>query len=371
MSREQIKEDIRKKAEAVQSKEVQRYVRPSVPHVVDPFAETAEDFEDLPPSLPWMGINQKKGFFAAADESQYEELTAVICSFRRTRTMFPPKMGDEPAWFCRTPEDSIKHAGHGILNPELPTNLLQEIRHGGAGGFCSLCQHKNWVNDQKPRCTEQLNLTLYLGEEGFCILRISRTGLKPTSTFLNGFRSRNQKVYGWRVLITLDEQRKSGLVWYTPAFKRIEQLSLEELKQIEAQKGALDASIRNSLATEPQEPNEHEYAYPAAPVHDDADAPPVDPEEEAAARAALMGNKTQGIDMSGVQRKKELKASEAAFAAEVDDPAERVVVLWNKYKVKPEDRQADIDQHTNNMEVDYAAIEQDLKIRFAPIKLKG
>ncbi len=381
MTREAIKEDMKKKAEAVKSTAITTYAAPAAPVAYDPFAATPEDFSGLKPSLPWMSIDQKKGQFVAIDGSRYEELTVVIGGFPVSRVMFAEEMGSIPSWYCRVSEDTIEVPGYGILNPSLDAETQASMRFAGAGGRCSFCHYKDWVNNEKPRCKENINLLLYLGEEGFHILKISGTGLKPTNNFLNMFRGKGKKPCGQRVLITLEEQRKAGMAWYIPAYKHIEQITLEELQFIEERKAALKASLRNSLEAEPAEPQSHEYAAPVKLEQFDVLEIPEgviaietkyvrdsdDFNAQAAIGASIAASTPAGkrakkgadfaAQQADLQRIQEEGLKEMAV---VEDAQDRVADLWNKYCIPVEDREESMVVYAEGGVVQWELIEKDL-----------
>jgi hypothetical protein len=214
-----------------------------------------EDLGTADVAIPRLKIVGKKAVYQdSLTKDEFPELTVVILGLVKQRIMWDRNIeeGDKPQ--CKSPDfyngfpnldeksridtqfpwdqsnfkpDVLTLVDHNPKSQEFEEEVKGALEHLS----CAACVFKDWGKDRNgkstpPPCSEQFSLPLLYqdpsnGEWNPSILTLQRSGVKPTRTFLAGFKQRQQATFTSQVKLSLNAQSRGSVDYAVPVFQKL------------------------------------------------------------------------------------------------------------------------------------------------------
>ncbi len=203
-----------------------------------------EDVTTSDLSIPRMNIIGKRAVFQNTQtKEEFPELETVLISMVKQRVMFHKDLDmnyKRPQ--CRSTDHEV---GFPNVDPKAPVErqfpwadgnfeptagqqglyLPQVIEETGLPGLpCDKCKFKDWEGG-KTRCKEQHVYPLfYRDSEGVwmpAVLTIQGSGIKPSKTYVAGFKTSNQPLFTVITHLSLTPASKGSVDYAVPVFRKV------------------------------------------------------------------------------------------------------------------------------------------------------
>ena len=225
-----------------------------------------EDFDETDLITPRLSILHQLGVFEHPQTNQqWDSFECILLGMVKQRTLWKPVLEEKGKPLCRSYDFKVGHPGENFP--------LDESGFTGEEGDelpCADCELKEWgshPNTNAPWCNEQhVYPMLILDEEvGYLpvILTLSKTGIKPSRSYLNPFMNNQRPLFTAVTRLSLDKNRKGGNIYSVPVFERVGPSDKDEWQNWAAQFRRIKAFL-NTPRGNPDDSTETKVEEPQA-----------------------------------------------------------------------------------------------------------
>lgn len=195
-----------------------------------------EDLDETDITIPRITIDHLNGNFKDSQTNEtFTSFDCVILGLVKQRVLWPPTPGEDGEGpMCRAvdyvtgyPDEAKwveKHNGVNALSQSGFT--FPEIQAGKLS--CANCGLKEWdsnPNNNTPWCSEQFTFPILRamddGSYAPALISFQKTGLKPSKSYLSGFKSSKRPLYTALTKVEAVHQKKGNVQFVTPSFTRL------------------------------------------------------------------------------------------------------------------------------------------------------
>lgn len=190
-----------------------------------------EDFDPKTDAVtPRLSISHREGVYVnGLTGEKFKDLDVVLLGLVKQRVLWPPTMGDEKdAPLCKSLEFTIGRPGKDFPWDKTGFNQADYANTGEQPELnCADCPLREWGShptQNTPWCSEQHTFVLMLptADEGWtpALFSVQRTGIKPSRTYLSGFKQSNVPLFIVKTKLSLLENKRGMNEYCVPVFAR-------------------------------------------------------------------------------------------------------------------------------------------------------
>lgn len=190
-----------------------------------------EDFDTTDMVMPRLSIVQDEAEFEDnLTGERHRTIRAVMLGLIKGRILWDGEVNDGDKPLCKS--YNFKEGVPNLATFPLEKSGFDALPTAGGTLPCNSCDLKEWGSHptrEIPWCSEQhtFPLLMEVGEAGSgdfsapAILTVQRSAIKSSKSYLTGFSRTNTPAFTVVTEITLDPQRKGGVKYAVPKFKKV------------------------------------------------------------------------------------------------------------------------------------------------------
>lgn len=240
-----------------------------------------EDFDGSRMTMPRLSIVHPDGTFKNSQTGEiFKSLNGIALGMIRQRSMFHKEMGkDKLGPQCKSSDAQTGYPTTKGSSKELfpwaqagfSPDDLDKDEYGRPMINCSACPFAQWSKDRKPPlCSERHSYPMMFSDKDDFkpgddmpysgIVSFQKTGIKPSTQFLAGFKTSKTPVYGAFAHFALKREQVGTVTYSVPVVRRGDATDKSNWREYSEQYAAL----RDVLRQPPRPPDDAEESAPTA-----------------------------------------------------------------------------------------------------------